>query len=44
MIEDFNQYMMDSQNKWFESYKQLVKTSRGLLEIVGSLSGDNPKL
>lgn len=44
MIEDFNQYMMDSQNKWFESYKDLVKTAKTLLEIVGALSAKDPKL
>lgn len=35
---------MDSQNKWFESYKELVKTAKGLLNIVGQQVGDNPKL
>ncbi len=44
MIESFNDYMMESQNKWFESYKELVKTAKGLLEIVGGVVLDNPKV
>jgi hypothetical protein len=36
--------MMESQNKWFDSYKELVRTAKGLLNVVGQQVGDNPKL
>jgi hypothetical protein len=35
---------MESQNKWFDSYKELVRTAKGLLNVVGQQVGDNPKL
>jgi hypothetical protein len=36
--------MLESQNKWFDSYKELVRTAKGLLNVVGQQVGDNPKL